>query len=65
MYLTDTEETKQTVFMKDHMEYTANIAGQTLYGQIWEVEQAKAALIILHGMGGNILGAIAAPLWTR
>ena len=37
--------------MKDHMEYTANIAGQTLYGQIWEVEQAKAALILLHGMG--------------
>ena len=37
--------------MKDHMEYTANVAGQTLYGQIWEVEQAKAALILLHGMG--------------
>ncbi|HCE85872.1 MAG TPA: alpha/beta hydrolase [Bacteroidetes bacterium] len=37
--------------MKDHMEYTASIAGQTLYGQIWEVEQAKAALILLHGMG--------------
>lgn len=37
--------------MKDHMEYTASIAGQKLYGQIWEVEHAKAALLLLHGMG--------------
>ena len=37
--------------MKDHMEYTASIAGQKLYGQVWEVEHAKAALILLHGMG--------------
>ena len=39
--------------MTDHMEYTASIAGQTLYGQVWEVEPAKAALILLHGMGDH------------
>ena len=54
------KETKFIGIMRDHMEYTANIAGQTLYGQVWEVEQAKAALILLHGMGehsGRYCGA--------
>ena len=35
--------------MKDHMEYTASIAGQKVYGQIWEVEHAEPSPFAWNG----------------